>query len=231
MAFELNSIVPWGRSFDEYRRMFDLGPNELTGSILGCGDGPASFNAEGSACGCRIVSADPLYKFDSESIRRRIEETYETVIEQTRRNAGNYVWTAFASVEELGQCRMASMRAFLDDYPAGLAAGRYLPAALPDLPFADGEFDICLSSHFLLLYEEKLDVDFHVAAIREMLRVGREVRIFPLLTLDSKPSSIAEAIIKASPKLDWNVETRRVPYEFQRGANTMLRIAFAACQP
>ena len=43
--FTLDQVVPWGRSFDEYRRMFALSDDDLTGSILGCGDGLASFNA------------------------------------------------------------------------------------------------------------------------------------------------------------------------------------------
>ena len=45
MAFKLDQIVPWGRSFDEYVRMFGLTDLDLGKTILGCGDGPASFNA------------------------------------------------------------------------------------------------------------------------------------------------------------------------------------------
>jgi SAM-dependent methyltransferase len=224
MPFELNQIVPWGRSFDEYRRMFNLGEKELAGRILGCGDGPASFNAEAARRGHRVVSCDPLYEYDADAIRRRIDETYETVLEQTRANAGNYLWTAFASVEALGRVRMESMRAFLMDYEEGREAGRYVAASLPELPFGDDEFDLCLSSHFLFLYEDRLDYDFHVAAVREMLRVGREARIFPLLTLDSKPSAFAPRLIADAPGFGWRIEARRVPYEFQRGGNTMMRI-------
>lgn len=40
------SIKPWGRSFEEYVRMFSLTPADLKRKILGCGEGPASFNAE-----------------------------------------------------------------------------------------------------------------------------------------------------------------------------------------
>ena len=46
MVFKYEEALPWGRSFDEYRRMFDLTAEDLKGSILGCADGPASFNAE-----------------------------------------------------------------------------------------------------------------------------------------------------------------------------------------
>jgi hypothetical protein len=46
MAFTLDQVVPWGRSFDEYRRMFALSDDDLGLRILGCADGPASFNGE-----------------------------------------------------------------------------------------------------------------------------------------------------------------------------------------
>lgn len=46
MPFVLDQVVPWGRSFDEYVRMFALTDADLNRSILGCADGPAAFNAE-----------------------------------------------------------------------------------------------------------------------------------------------------------------------------------------
>ena len=41
MTIRLNEVIPWGRSFEEYRRMFALSDADLAGRILGCGDGPA----------------------------------------------------------------------------------------------------------------------------------------------------------------------------------------------
>jgi hypothetical protein len=35
----LEQVVPWGRSFDEYRRIFALTDDDLRLRILGCGDG------------------------------------------------------------------------------------------------------------------------------------------------------------------------------------------------
>ena len=86
MSFTLEDVVPWGRSFDEYAAMFALSDADLRGRILGCGDGPASFNALLTRRGGRVVSVDPLYRVSAEEIRRRIGETYATVMEQTRRN-------------------------------------------------------------------------------------------------------------------------------------------------
>jgi hypothetical protein len=58
--FTLDRVVLWGRSFDEYRRMFNLTSEDLGGRIVGCGDGPASFNAEATVQGRQVISCDPL---------------------------------------------------------------------------------------------------------------------------------------------------------------------------
>ena len=68
--------------------------------------------------------------------------------------------------------------------------GGYIPHELPErVSFDDGTFDIGLSSHFLLMYTQ-LGYGFHIDAIDEMLRVCREVRIFPLVDLNSDESGM-----------------------------------------
>ena len=37
---KLAEVIPWGRSFDEYRRMFALTDGDLAGHLLGCGPRP-----------------------------------------------------------------------------------------------------------------------------------------------------------------------------------------------
>ena len=39
------------------------------------------------------------------------------------------------------------------------------------------------SSHLLFSYADRLDRAFHVASLRELARVGREVRVFPLVPM------------------------------------------------
>jgi len=222
--FTLEQVVPWGRSFDEYRRMFDLTDDELGLKIVGCGDGPASFNSEATRRGGDVISCDPIYRYDVEQLRDRIASTYDEVMEQTRRNADEFVWDAIRSVEELGEIRMAAMKAFLDDYPAGKAAGRYIDAELPCLPFDDASFDLALCSHFLFLYTTQLGEAFHQIAIREMCRVALEVRIFPLLALGATLSPIVQKVVEGFGGHGFNVSIEDVPYEFQRGGDQMMRI-------
>lgn len=222
--FAFDQVVPWGRSFDEYRRMFALSDDELSMSILGCADGPAAFNAEATMRGMRVISCDPLYRFDGAQIRERIAATYDDVLAQMRQNLDQFVWTTIQSVDDLGTVRMQAMDAFLEDYEAGLRQGRYVLGELPTLPFRDRAFELALCSHFLFLYSDHLDEAFHVAAVLELCRVAGEVRIFPLLSLNSRPSRHVAQIERQFKLVGYQVSLDVVPYEFQRGANQMMRI-------
>ena len=221
---KLNEIVPWGRSLEEYRLMFDLSPADLAQAILGCGDGPASFNAEMTASGRSVVSVDPIYAFSGDQIERRVEETFETIIGQVWQRPDRYVWTYFRDPDELGRARLRAMQTFLADYAVGLAAGRYQIGSLPSLPFAYGQFQLALCSHLLFLYSEQLSLDFHIAAIQEMVRVATEARVFPLLALDCQPSPYLEPVRAHFAARGFRVELNPVPYEFQQGGNQMLCI-------
>ncbi len=224
MSFTLEKVVPWGRSYDEYLRMFALTEDDLGRQILGCGDGPASFNAELSQRGGHIISIDPIYIFEVDQIKSRIAETYEEVMAQTRKNKNEFIWETIPSVEDLGRIRMSAMETFLEDFGAGKQEGRYIAGELPSLPFDRGQFDIALSSHFLFLYSTHLSAEFHLQAFKEMLRVAHEVRVFPLLMLGGVPSPHFAFVTEQIANDGFYVEVKQVPYEFQRGGNEMLVI-------
>jgi hypothetical protein len=208
----------------EYQLMFDLSDQDLDRSILGCGDGPASFNSEMARLGRRVISVDPIYALSGLQIEQRIAETYETIISQCKANLENYVWSFFRDPDELGRHRLCAMRLFLDDFERGLAEGRYLNEQLPSLSFRDDEFDLALCSHLLFLYTEQLSLDFHIDAIIEICRVAREVRIFPLLDLRVRRSAHVEPVVSRLRAQGLSVEIVKVPYEFQRGGDEMMKI-------
>jgi SAM-dependent methyltransferase len=224
MAFSLEDIVPWGRSYAEYLAMFNLGEAELARRILGCGDGPAGFNAGLSQRGGQVVSVDPVYAFDAGQIEARIAAVYPTVLAQARANREDFVWEAIASVEHLGAIRMEAMNCFLADFAAGKRQGRYLTSALPVLPFPDQAFDLALCSHLLFLYSAHFDLEFHLQALLEMLRVAKEARIFPVLQLDGAPSPYIGPVCERLAAAGFACALQGVAYEFQRGGNQMLRI-------
>jgi hypothetical protein len=224
MAFKYEEAVPWGRSFNEYQRMFDLSKEDLGRKILGCADGPANFNAEMFRQGHRVVSCDPLYQFSRDQIKSRIDAVYDQVIGQTKLNKEKFNWNLISSPDELGRIRLEAMANFLGDFEQGKLDRRYIAAQLPDLPFEPQSFDMALCSHFLFLYSESLSFDFHRRAFDELCRVAREVRIFPLLTYNAEPCPLVSPIVDYLRMAGHVVTLERVPYEFQRNGNTMMRV-------
>jgi hypothetical protein len=224
MGFKYDDAVPWGRSFDEYQRMFHLTTEDLQKSILGCADGPASFNAAMFRKGHRVVSCDPLYQLTATEMEKRIDATYDEVIGQTRKNQEKFVWDIISSPDELGRVRLEAMRDFLGDYDQGKESGRYVPAELPKLPFAPLTFDVALCSHFLFFYSDSLSLAFHQKSFDELCRVAHEVRIFPVLTYNAEACPLVTPIVEHLKHTGKNVSITKVPYEFQLGGNMMMRV-------
>ena len=224
MVMKLEKVVPFGRSLDEYKKMFDLSSEDLHKCILGVGDGPASFNAEATATGAKITSIDPIYQFSGAEIKQRFDAVVDNIIDQVVASLNNWVWQYHKTPQELKASRMKTIEVFLQDYQQGRQEGRYLAQELPNLDFAEQTYDLALCSHFLFLYSDHCDRDFHLASIEEMLRVSQEVRIFPLLTLRQETSPYLDDVINQFSQLGYSISTVKVPYEFQPGANKMLVI-------
>ena len=222
--FELDDVVPWGRSLEEYVRMFSLTDADLNKKILGCGDGPASFNYELSKIGGSVVSVDPIYQFSRKQIRQRIDETSSQIIEQLHANKKRFTWTQFESPDDVVNQRRKAKDIFLDDFDEGVNQGRYVNAALPELPFANQSFDITLCSHFLFLYSDHFSLDSHIQAIKQMSRVANDVRVFPLLDSQGNISIHLEPVTAALQAAGYLVERVIVDYEFQQGGNELLRV-------
>ena len=76
----------------------------------------------------------------------------------------------------------------------------------------------------MFLYSDQLGLEFHLKAILELCRVAKEVRIFPLLDLSHKTSAHLEPVLQGLVDAGLKTSIETVDYEFQRGANQMLRI-------
>ena len=228
---KLQDVVPWGRSRDEYTRMFGLTPRDLGASILDCAGGPSSFNAETTREGYEVVSCDPLYRFSAQEISGRIEEVFEHVMTGVRANERGFSWREMGSPQRLEGVRRSAMDLFVEDFPRGLGEGRYVEGALPSLPFGDGEFDLALCSHFLFTYSAQLPEGFHLASILEMCRVAGEARVFPLLTSsvhavggEGEKSPHVAPVVDGLEERGYEARVERVPYEFQKSGDEMLRV-------
>lgn len=224
MVMKLDRVVPFGRRLDEYRHLFSLTDADLDRRIISVADGPASFNAEMTSVGKRVVSTDPIYALPATQIEQRFNEVVDDIINQMQSTPGDWVWTYHRSADELRSRRTDALRHFMADFEDGKRQGRYLAASLPSLPFADHSFELALCSNFLFLYSEHLDEDFHLCSIREMLRLAPEVRVFPLITLMLDPSPYLQPVIERLHCDGYTCTSEQVDFELQRGGNRMLRI-------
>ncbi len=233
MVMKLENVVPFGRSMDEYKKMFALSEQDLNGEgrirrIVGVADGPASFNAEMFALrkkAMTVISVDPLYAFSGKEIEKQFYSVVDNIIDQIKSTPKDWVWTYHKSPEDLKENRMKVLQTFLSDYEKGKIEGRYVIGELPKLDsFESNKFDLALCSHFLFLYSDQLSYKFHLSSILEMLRIASEVRIFPLLTLMLKVSPYVQPLVEELKAEGFSVSIEKVDYELQRGGNEMLRI-------
>ena len=209
---KLENVVPFGRSLDEYRKMFTLSTSDIDKAIIGVADGPASFNAEMFALGKQVISVDPLYEFRAKDIESQFHAVVENIIAQVKATPNDWVWSYHSSPEHLREHRLRVLRLFAKDYETGRNRGRYLVGELPCLDFQANRFDLALCSHFLFLYSDHFSYQFHYASVREMLRIATEVRIFPLLTLMREPSPYVQPLIESLKADGFEVMVEKVNY-------------------
>jgi len=203
--------------------MFSLSNIDLEKRILGCSDGPASFNAEATASGTSVISADPVYQFNAEQIGSEIDRTYPQIMQEVSKNRADFRWGKIQDIDALGKTRMDAMKTFLADYEKGKRSGRYINASLPALPFSDAEFELALCSHYLFLYSDQVSREEHILSIKELCRVADEVRIYPLISMkNSEKSPYLEPAISALKADGIKVSLAPVEYEFQKGATEMM---------
>ncbi|MBC8009641.1 MAG: class I SAM-dependent methyltransferase, partial [Burkholderiales bacterium] len=135
----------------------------------------------------------------------------------------------FANVETAIAERGAAAECFLADYESGFLHGRYVGAALPRLPFADGSFDLTLCAHLLFLHSGLFDYAFHLAACRELVRVtrpGGEVRLHPLCGGDGRTYGELDRLLAELAVAD-GVAVKHTPVRgaFFHAADTTLVLA------
>jgi methyltransferase family protein len=224
-AMSIGEYLVSTRSFAEYEAMFALTDDDLRGGVLDCPGGGASFTATACARGVDARAVDPAYAIPVDKLADRLDGELQRGAAWTAANPDRYRWDFYGDPAGHARVRAESARLFVADRTA--SPERYVPGSLPTLPFPDGAVDLVLSSHLLFTYADRLDADFHRAALLEMVRVSRrEVRVFPLVDqagraqpelLDQLRTALAAAGVTA--------EVRGVDYEFQRGAAQLLRLS------
>lgn len=245
---DLPSISFFGRSLEEYTRFFSLDIDELRGRpVLDVAAGPSSFTAEACRRGIDAVAVDPLYGSTPEALAAHVQLDYSKMFSQMRAKprlfktgptlrqqiAPNRALISarprvsptmyFSSIDEAESERRAAAQRFLADYEAHFVHSRYIGASLPKLPFLDGAFDLVLCAHLLFIYAKRFDLEWHVAACRELARVSAgEVRIHPVCGPDGRVYPEIECLRRELMTCGIRSDIVRVNYEFFAGGNSML---------
>ncbi|RXK48579.1 class I SAM-dependent methyltransferase [Halorientalis pallida] len=213
-----------GRTFEEYRRLFDFDPSSLSGSILDCPGGPSSFTAVARSIGVKAYAVDPQYGRPVSAMAADCERAVDDTEDQLRAKRDQFVWDYCGSVETRCRHLRAAGQRFVADYTQH--PDRYIAAALPDLPFEDGAFERVLSAHLCFLFDDRLDLDFHRAAMADLCRVAsEEVRVFPLASLDMTHSAFVAPVVEDLREQGHEVEFRDISYEFLPGVTEMLVVS------
>ncbi len=225
-------VLFYGRTLEEYIKMFDLNLDIWKKcKILDCPAGPDSFVAEAHQQGVHVVGCDPMYTNELNVLI----ETGNSSIEKTQEILSGYSHLLsqkfYPSLESIKNYATKALKRFAEDYSQGREENRYLADSLPNLPFDNQSFDLVLSGNFLFIYSklanenlETLDYEFHKNAVFELLRVGREVRIFPIPCWSGQLNEYASKLLTDLKENGIVAEMIPVEYEVFQGGNLMWRL-------
>ncbi len=223
-GLDIDRIAFFGRTYAEYLDIFGLEEDMLQkGRVLDCPGGASSFAYEAARKGFCVSACDILYDRSAVDLFDKGNNDIDHVFEKFDDASDLYVWDYYHSKEEVMALRRKALELFAEDYSGCPPEGRYVRAELPRLPFDDNTFSLVLSGHFLFLYGDRLDLVFHKECLNELMRVSSgEVRLFPIVGLDTKPYPHMDEIMEFLEAEGIQSEIKKVPLEFQRGANRVL---------
>ena len=226
----MREAVLWGHHIDDYRRMFALSDVDVTSRLLEYGCGATAVNAQFHALHHSITSCDPLFSLPKDELEVVVSTLFHEAEQHIQDAVSQYDYRDYGSLDALIEARRKGVAECLADYQQGQKEKRYLPAELDaTLPFENFTFDLALSSYFLFSSMGSADADFHLQCIRELARVAKEVRIFPLISVDGLLSPEIGPVLLGLQQGNFGVEIRDVDYQLQSGAHAMLRVWAREC--
>ena len=209
-----------GRTLADYVQCFALDLSALRKrDVLDVAAGASSFAAEACARGIDAVAVDPHYLDTPDELAARIAQDDAHLAAQLRlRRLPAKRLSAIAAAE--ADRRLAAQR-FLADFAAKRFHGRYVGASLPRLPFFDATFDLVLCAHLLFSEAQQFDLDWHLAACRELMRVSAgEARLHPVIGSDGRPHPGLARLRRELKAVGLVSELVRVDGEFLVGNET-----------
>lgn len=225
----MRKLVLWGHRVDEYREMFDLSQEDMNLRILEYGCGPSAVNSQQFHEAHQAISCDPMFVLDKDTLSSKTTMIFAHMVEELRQEQHQFDFSRTGGIEQLITQRKKGMDEFFADYEQGTIEGRYLGVTDYHLPYADFSFDFALSAHYLFADLDEQSVDFHLNVIRELARVAKEVRIFPLIDREGKTSEVLGPVLLQLQHEDYGVEVREVNFHLHQAENAMLRVWAQKC--
>ncbi|PKL92144.1 MAG: hypothetical protein CVV21_05170 [Candidatus Goldiibacteriota bacterium HGW-Goldbacteria-1] len=224
--FELKDIVAIGRSYSEYEAIFGLDKIDMRAeNVLDCGGGVSSFTHEASIKGINSISADRIYKFTHKELETKSADDLKIMFNSLSKTKHHYKWDYYKDETDLEKHRNFARDLFLKDYRENRGK-KYITCNMPVSPFYDKEFTLALCSHFLFLYDEHLDYEFHRKAIEELVRVTKgTILIYPLINLRYRKSEFVDRIMKDVIFKNAEFEIIETEFEFLEGAKEVLKVS------
>lgn len=223
------------RSYAEYERMFAFAEVPLLeGEVLDIAAGASSFAAQAGQRGRIVYAADPLYAMTPEQIAAFGRSEIEASTRKLEAIQHIYDWSYYGDIQRHQALRLQSLDVFAADYSRRLDDGdaqqggaKYTAARLPELPYGDGQFAEVLCSHFLFLYHDQFDYDFHLRSLLEMARVARpggRIRIYPLLSLRWEPYPLLARLLTQLADRGLEARTLKSDLPFIPGSTELLLV-------
>jgi hypothetical protein len=218
-----NHLSVWGRTLEEYKKMFSLENISPSTKLLSIADGPSTFNLELRRLEINITSVDPIYNLSIDELKETFKKSYTHNKQYFYEYPKRFNLRNTEEIEEILAKRQNTFNEFIIDYENNRS--NYKFGELPILEFSQDVFDICLCSNFLFLFDHLFELEFHLNSVIEMLRVSNEVRIFPLYNnTDGRESMHLKSVIQYLQDNNYSYSIETNDYHIWKGGNRFLKI-------
>jgi ubiquinone/menaquinone biosynthesis C-methylase UbiE len=226
--YEQTGVVMTCRSYEEYVQMFMLDEHLLKkGKVLDVASGGSSFVAELNKRGHNAIGVDPLYRLPVEEMSTHGDTEIAIANQKLDKVKHLYVWDSYGSLDTHNEIRLNSFKQFLNSYEKDAKKEKYIAATLPSLPFEDETFSLILCNHFLFLYQDQFDYQFHLDAIKELIRITKKdgvIRIYPLVGFKNEVFPYINQLMATLDNDGIKIELSKTDFRFLPSATHFLSI-------
>jgi len=217
--------MAWIYNLVDYQHIFALSDQELQKNVLDYPGGISSVNAELSALGKSIISADPFYHLGAKEMSLHAQQILDKNIQYLNEHADILENQNIAAAEIIKNWKN-SVELFLADYEIGKREGRYLMMSVPPQTI-NRSYELLLCADLLFNQQELLPAPELMASL---CNLAAELRIFPLIAEKKVISGQLGPIMLDLQQRNFGVEIRAINYPLRRDATAMLRVWAKECE-